>query len=114
MREHLVRASLFPSGAADWLEDRASRDKALGGCPEDCWLIGGVLYDITGYLDSHPGGRLWLEMTRGTDCTDAFETHHLNMARAAKALERFAVGRPPKELVGKTDAFDWRDAGFYR
>ena len=114
MREHLVHASLFPSGASDWLEDRAARDKTLGGCPSDCWLIGGVLYDLTDFLDKHPGGKLWLEMTRGMDCTDAFETHHLNMARATKLLEQFVVGRPAKELVGKTDAYDWRDDGFYR
>lgn len=104
----------FPSGATEWLEDRAARDGAEGGCPSDLWLIDGVLYDMSSFVDSHPGGRQWLQMTRGSDCTDAFETHHLNMKRARSVLQRFAVGRPAKEPSGKTAAYIWRDDGFYR
>lgn len=27
----------------------------------DCWIIvGGVVYDVTGYLDEHPGGPHWI------------------------------------------------------
>ena len=41
----------------------------------DCWLlISGKVYDVTGYIDSHPGGRRAIISTCGTDATVAFET----------------------------------------
>jgi len=114
MRKHITHFSLFPSGSADWVEDRVARDGSVGHVPSHLWLIGGTLYDLSTYLDAHPGGRFWLEVTRGTDCTDAFEVHHINMTRALSVLGRFAVGHQPKQLVGATASYVWSDQGFYR
>jgi len=44
---------------------------------DDLWvMIDGKVYDITKYVDTHPGG--WLPMTNmgGKDCTDAFCNYH--------------------------------------
>jgi len=43
----------------------------------DCWIvIESHVYDITKYIDCHPGG--WLPITNmaGKDCTDAFANYH--------------------------------------
>ena len=39
------------------------------------WRIHGDLYDLTPYYDLHPGGRVFLERTRESDCTEPFECH---------------------------------------
>lgn len=45
--------------------------------PNHLWRIHDEWYDLEKYLDTHPGGRLFLEQTRGTDCTESFEAHHV-------------------------------------
>ncbi|XP_072161439.1 cytochrome b5-related protein [Bemisia tabaci] len=57
---------------------------------ERLWRIHDGLYDLSGYIDKHPGGRQWLEITKGTDCTEAFESHHLGK-KAEKILPKFFV-----------------------
>ena len=44
------------------------------------WRIGNRFYDLTPFLDRHPGGRALLEMARDRfdDSTYAFEAHHHN------------------------------------
>ena len=45
--------------------------------PSDAWLVveGGV-YDVTSYLDSHPGGKALLLRYAGKDATQAFKAAH--------------------------------------
>ena len=47
------------------------------------WRIGNKFYDLTPYLDKHPGGRELLLMARDRfdDSTYAFEAHHHNQVR---------------------------------
>jgi len=41
---------------------------------KDCWLlIEGVVYDVTKYLDNHPGGSAVMVEHAGQDCTSNFE-----------------------------------------
>jgi hypothetical protein len=41
----------------------------------DCWLlIHGKVYDVTRYIDAHPGGARSIVSTCGTDATTAFDT----------------------------------------
>ena len=65
-------------------------------------------------MDLHPGGRHWLEYMRGCDCTEAFESHHLDIAKAKAVLDRFYVRdvEPGEFLCG--DRFDFTDEdGFW-
>jgi cytochrome b involved in lipid metabolism len=40
---------------------------------KDCWLIiEDVVYDVTNYLEHHPGGPTWLTELAGKDATDGF------------------------------------------
>ena len=60
------------------------------GVPEPLWLIHDAYYDLAPYAAAHPGGREFLDHTRGTDCTEAFELHHVRGV-SAKLLDRYRV-----------------------
>lgn len=57
------------------------------------WRIGNKFYDLTPFLDKHPGGRALLEMARDRfdDSTYAFESHHHNQPKVRKMLARYEV-----------------------
>ncbi|XP_057781054.1 cytochrome b5-like [Salvia miltiorrhiza] len=59
---------------------------------KDCWLlIGGKVYDVTKFLDDHPGGDEVLLQSTGKDATDDFEdVGHSSTARAM--LDEYYVG----------------------
>jgi cytochrome b involved in lipid metabolism len=41
---------------------------------QDCWIvIKGIVYDVSGYIDAHPGGRENLLQHAGADGTRSFE-----------------------------------------
>ncbi|EOB14525.1 nitrate reductase NADH 2 [Nosema bombycis CQ1] len=43
----------------------------------DCWIvIQNKVYDLTNYLDKHPGGKRILLKFAGTDCTELFFRIH--------------------------------------
>jgi len=78
------------------------------------WRIHEKLYDLESYMDSHPGGRTWMEHTRGTDATEAFEAHHLDGEKAMAVLKNYYVRdvRPGEFEYG--NRFTYEDNGFYR
>lgn len=44
---------------------------------DDCWVcIDGKAYDVTSYVDRHPGGWLPIVNMAGKDCSDAFANYH--------------------------------------
>ncbi|XVF85786.1 hypothetical protein PTKIN_Ptkin17bG0145700 [Pterospermum kingtungense] len=84
---------------------------------EDCWIvIDGKVYDVSSYLDEHPGGDdVVLEVT-GKEATDAFEdAGHSESAR--ELLETFCIGEldtsspiiPELEISSKKEA-----TGYYQ
>lgn len=43
----------------------------------DIWIvINGIVYDVTDFVDKHPGGKSMLLNVAGTDATDYFEALH--------------------------------------
>lgn len=71
---------------------------------KDCWLIiDGRVFDVTPFLDEHPGGFDTLVSNAGKDATEDFE--EIGHSRAAKEmLEKyfigdFAGGAPPKKAL---------------
>ncbi|WCJ24211.1 Cytochrome b5 [Euphorbia peplus] len=60
--------------------------------PKDCWLIiGGKVYDVTKFLEDHPGGDDVLLSATGKDATDDFEdVGHSTGAR--DMMEQYYVG----------------------
>jgi len=44
---------------------------------DDLWIVvDGKVYDVTGFVDKHPGGWLVMVNMGGKDCTDAFANYH--------------------------------------
>lgn len=49
------------------------------------------MYDLTDFIETHPGGPYWLTITKGTDITEAFEVHHLNTLKLEPYLKKYYV-----------------------
>ncbi|KAI9106183.1 delta5 fatty acid desaturase [Phlyctochytrium arcticum] len=53
--------------------------------------VRGNIYDVTSFIDRHPGGKDILLMSAGRDVTQVFETYHDEKALAT--LNKFKIGR---------------------
>ncbi|XP_023948987.2 cytochrome b5-related protein [Bicyclus anynana] len=84
--------------------------KALDDGAEGLWRVHDKLYDFTDFVNRHPGGEEWLELTKGTDITEAFESHHINPT-TEKMLSKFYV-RDAK--TPRNSPFTFHEDGFYR
>ena len=61
--------------------------------PSDAWIsIKGQVYDITSYLQFHPGGAKILLATSGRDATELFDKYH-RWIDASYLLESKVMGR---------------------
>lgn len=78
------------------------------------WRIHEKFYDLEPYLDVHPGGRPWLELTRGTDATAAFEAHHLDGPRVEAVLQQYYVRDVVEGEFEYGDRFTYAEDGFWR
>ncbi|OQD94974.1 hypothetical protein PENSOL_c023G01191 [Penicillium solitum] len=70
--------------------------------PDDIWIVlHNKVYDVTKYLEDHPGGSAILIEVGGTDATEAFEeTGHSDEAR--EELVKFHIGDLPSEEHAET------------
>lgn len=66
--------------------------------PDDVWIVlHNKVYDVTKYLEDHPGGSAILIEVGGTDATEAFEeTGHSDEAH--DELAKFHIGDLPPEV----------------
>ncbi|GAB5469220.1 MAG: hypothetical protein Kilf2KO_22500 [Rhodospirillales bacterium] len=78
------------------------------------WLIRGKLYDLQPWLEKHPGGAEFLLRCKGTDCTAAFEVHHLRMPKAEAMLKCFEVQTETSIKASDLPQFDWHKYGELR
>ncbi|XP_010509977.1 PREDICTED: cytochrome b5 [Camelina sativa] len=69
--------------------------------PQDCWLvINGKVYNVTKFLEDHPGGDDVLLSSTGKDATDDFEdVGHSESARLM--MEQYYVGEIDKTTIPK-------------
>nr|XP_018906532.1 PREDICTED: cytochrome b5-related protein-like isoform X2 [Bemisia tabaci] len=89
----------------NWLHDKQTDDGAEG-----LWRIHDKLYDLHGFMEKHPGGAQWLEITKGTDCTESFESHHLGGKAEAILPKYFAR----EASAPRNSPYTFHDDGFYR
>lgn len=61
-----------------WLKEKADFDGAEG-----LWRIHDDLYDFTDFIDHHPGGSMWLELTK---VYSFFYLVHLNLKSVTSVL----------------------------
>ncbi|XP_050511041.1 cytochrome b5-related protein-like isoform X1 [Diabrotica virgifera virgifera] len=88
-----------------WMDERRQTDGAEG-----FWRIHDGLYDFTNFINQHPGGSDWLKLTKGTDISEAFETHHISEI-PEKLIEKYFV---KKAATKRNVPFTFKDDGFYR
>jgi len=108
---HPGRDDPLKHSADGWVAGMAEHYKDV--CPPNLWRIHGQLYDFTDYLDTHPGGRIFLEQTMGSDCTEAFECHHVRGVNK-KLLEKHRVPTPasisPEKVKQHVDRFTYDES----
>ena len=77
---------------------------------ESCWVYShGSVYDITEWLDRHPGGRDVLLLVAGKDVTDLLPSYHPFSERPQQLLAKYRIGD-----VACTEFPQYRpDSGFY-
>lgn len=93
--------------ASGWLAAKRVDDRTDG-----LWRIHDNLYDLTSF--QHPGGEFFINMSKGTDITELFESSHPNIEKARALLSKFLV-RPvdPKQNPRNSSAFTFHEDGFY-
>lgn len=57
----------------------------------DVWRIHGRDYNMTAFLETHPGGKLALMLGKGVDCTRMFEQYHIMNEKHLAILEKYAI-----------------------
>lgn len=70
-----------------WLESKRIDDNVEDGL----WRINNTLYDLSDFIEKHPGGPDWLRMTKGHDITEAFIVHHIDMSKLEPLLKKYRV-----------------------
>lgn len=60
---------------------------------DNCWaVVDGIVYDLTGYATSHPGGAINIENLCGTDATSGFKNQHGGESKPKSVLTGFEIG----------------------
>ncbi|XP_075220337.1 cytochrome b5-related protein-like [Lycorma delicatula] len=88
-----------------WIEQKKKDDGAEG-----LWRIHDGLYDLSSWIDKHPGGKKWISITKGLDITEAFEASHLN-PDVEKLLPKFFVRNAN---TPRNSPYTFNPDGFFR
>ena len=60
---------------------------------DNCWaVVDGIVYDLTGYATSHPGGAVNIENLCGTDAISGFNNQHGGESKPTSVLTGFEIG----------------------
>ncbi|CAL9164028.1 cytochrome b5 [Musa acuminata AAA Group] len=72
---------------------------------KDCWLIiSGKVYDVTQFMDEHPGGDDVLLTASGKDATNDFEDiGHSNAAR--EMMDKYYIGKIDASTLPTKDTY---------
>ena len=103
------------------------REPGPGGGPQlsNVWVYKGRAYDLSEWINKHPGGEFFIGRSKNRDITSIIGSYHANPEKIEKMLERFALDRDarvedvhPKNNAPAflfKDGFDsWRDTPRYR
>lgn len=63
------------------------------------WIVDGVAYDFTEWMNNHPGGNIWFQTTQGRDISALFHTYHRDPARLRRVLARYRIEGPTEKDV---------------
>ncbi|XP_050457097.1 cytochrome b5-related protein-like isoform X2 [Cataglyphis hispanica] len=91
--------------AAYFLEARRKIDGAEG-----LWRIENKIYDLETFAKLHPGGEEWIRLTKGTDITELFQSHHIT-DKAERLLPKFYIREATTQ---RSVPLTFLSDGFYR
>ena len=78
---------------------------------ESLWVaVDGKVYDVTNFLESHPGGKEFLLLGAGRDVTDLLQCYHPFTDKPNEILQKYLIG----ELTSFEHPRFRPDSGFYR
>jgi 4-hydroxysphinganine ceramide fatty acyl 2-hydroxylase len=84
----------------DWNEIRKHSHE------KDAWIvIDGYVYDVTHFLDIHPGGANIIAEHLGKDATEAFNDFsiHEHSANALEMMKKFRIGVVEGKVISSTE-----------
>ncbi len=82
-----------PSASGDSAAVLSLTEVAKHSTPDDCWTaIEGTVYDLTSYIQRHPGGAAALSNLCGIDGSSAFRSQHGTQSQPLSALATLAIG----------------------
>ena len=65
--------------------------------PEDCWMIiNDYVYNVSEYINEHPGGPIVLQMRAGCVATSAFKEANHSPQAINNIMPKYVVGRIDK------------------
>ncbi|KAL7741076.1 hypothetical protein ACLKA6_018113 [Drosophila palustris] len=88
-----------------WQKGKWQDDEAEG-----LWRIHDGIYDLTEFIEKHPGGSFWIRETKGMDITEAFEAHHLTTT-PEKMIAKYKVRDAAKPRIY---TLTLHEDGFYK
>lgn len=73
--------------------------------PTDCWsVVNGKVYDLTQFVNKHPGGAKNIELMCGKDGTSAFTGQHGSSGRPNNELSNYLIGNLSGATTGLNQA----------
>ena len=83
-----------PSQAADTNKPIKASTVAKHSSQANCWsIVGKGVYNLTSYVNRHPGGSAMITAICGRNGTSAFNSQHSGDGNATATLATFKVGR---------------------
>ena len=81
------------AGSAESSSALTMSEVAKRNTVDNCWaVVDGIVYDLTGYATSHPGGAINIENLCGTDATSGFKNQHGGESKPTSVLTGFEIG----------------------
>jgi cytochrome b involved in lipid metabolism len=81
------------SGTASGKLVLSTQEVAKHSSASDCWsVVNGNVYNLTSYIQSHPGGQSVLKNICGKDGSAAFTNQHNNQGKPNDVLQGFLIG----------------------
>ena len=98
--------------STDSLPEYTWQEIAEHNTKESAWVYyEDYVYDVTKFLDRHPGGRDMLLLMAGRDITNYLPTYHPFSEEPYKVLDKFKIGK----LRGPSEFGSFKpDSGFYK
>jgi cytochrome b involved in lipid metabolism len=88
-----VNANTSASSGTTSLKSYTLADVKLHNNASNCWTtVNGSVYNVTSWINQHPGGSAAIMGTCGIDASAAFNGQHGGQARPASELASFKIG----------------------